>query len=73
MQKSPADCASMADIRAEIDRIDEALMALFAERWAYIDRAAEIKKPVGLKADIPSRVDEAVSYTHLTLPTTPYV
>lgn len=58
MQKSPADCASMADIRAEIDRIDEALMALFAERWAYIDRAAEIKKPVGLKADIPSRVDE---------------
>ncbi|MBB5533769.1 chorismate mutase family protein [Rhizobium giardinii] len=58
MQKSPADCTSMADIRAEIDRLDKALMSLFAERWAYIDRAAEIKKPVGLKADIPARVNE---------------
>ncbi|WP_275788462.1 chorismate mutase family protein [Pararhizobium gei] len=58
MQKSPADCTSMEDIRAEIDRLDKALMALFAERWAYIGRAAEIKKPIGLKADIPARVDE---------------
>jgi len=58
MQKSPADCASMAEIRVEIDRIDQALMALFQERWGYIGRAAEIKKPAGLKADIPSRVDE---------------
>jgi isochorismate pyruvate lyase len=58
MQKSPADCASMVEIRVEIDRIDQALMALFQERWGYIGRAAEIKKPAGLKADIPSRVDE---------------
>lgn len=58
MQKSPADCASMADIRVEIDRIDRALMALFKERWGYIGRAAEIKKPAGLKADIPARVDD---------------
>ncbi|WP_426123919.1 chorismate mutase family protein [Pararhizobium sp. PWRC1-1] len=58
MQKNPADCASMAEIRVEIDRIDQALMALFQERWGYIGRAAEIKKPAGLKADIPSRVDQ---------------
>ena len=58
MQKSPADCASMTDIRVEIDRIDQALIALFKERWGYIGRAAEIKKPVGMKADIPSRVDD---------------
>jgi isochorismate pyruvate lyase len=58
MQKSPADCASMAEIRVEIDRIDQALIALFQERWGYIGRAAEIKKPAGLKADIPSRVDQ---------------
>lgn len=58
MQKSPADCASMVEIRVEIDRIDQALMALFRERWGYIGRAAEIKKPAGLKADIPSRVDQ---------------
>lgn len=58
MQKSPADCTSMADIRAEIDRIDQGLIALFKERWGYIERAAEIKKVAGLKADIPTRVNE---------------
>jgi isochorismate pyruvate lyase len=58
MHKRPADCASMPEIRVEIDRIDRALMALFQERWGYIGRAAEIKKPAGLKADIPARVDE---------------
>jgi isochorismate pyruvate lyase len=58
MQKNPADCASMAEIRVEIDRIDQALIALFQERWGYIGRAAEIKKSAGLKADIPARVDE---------------
>lgn len=58
MQKTAAECASMADIRAEIDRLDRNLMALFAERWTYIDRAGEIKKGLGLKADIPERVDE---------------
>ncbi len=51
----------MGDIRAEIDRIDRALMALFAERWGYIGRAAEIKGPQGLKADIPERVEEVVA------------
>ena len=58
MSRSPADCASMAEIRTEIDRIDQALIALFSERWAYIGRAAEIKGTAGLKADIPARVDE---------------
>ena len=38
----PADCTSMAQIRAEIDRLDEDLVRLFAERAGYIDRAAEI-------------------------------
>jgi isochorismate pyruvate lyase len=58
MQKTPAECTTMADVRAEIDRLDRALMELFAERWGYIDRAAEIKRPLKLKADIPARVAE---------------
>ena len=29
--KRPEDCTTMADIRAEIDRLDEALVALFAD------------------------------------------
>ncbi|OLP58257.1 chorismate mutase [Xaviernesmea oryzae] len=56
--KTPAECRTMPEIRQEIDRIDEALMRLFSERWGYIGRAAEIKREIGLKADIPARVDE---------------
>jgi isochorismate pyruvate lyase len=58
--KRPEECASMADIRAEIDRIDEALVTLFAERATYIDRAAEVKAEVDLPARIGSRVEEVV-------------
>jgi isochorismate pyruvate lyase len=59
--KSPQECESMAEIRAEIDRLDEALVCLFAERAGYIDRAAEIKAQVDLPARIGSRVEEVVS------------
>lgn len=58
MPDTAAECRTMADIRANIDRIDRALMQLFAERWAFIGRAAEIKAELGLKADIPERVEE---------------
>lgn len=41
---SPAvDCASMTDIRREIDRIDRALVRLLAQRLTYIERAGHIK------------------------------
>lgn len=33
----------MADLRAEIDRLDRALVGLLAERQRYIERAAAIK------------------------------
>lgn len=46
----------MAHIRAEIDRLDEDLVRLFAERAGYIDRAAEIKA----EADLPARIDDRV-------------
>jgi isochorismate pyruvate lyase len=59
--KTPADCSSMDDIRAEIDRIDRALIDLFAERACYIDRAASVKAEVGLPARITNRVEEVVS------------
>ncbi len=55
------DCTSMAQIRAEIDRLDEALVKLFAERAGFIDRAAEIKAEVDLPARIDARVEEVVA------------
>ncbi len=59
--KRPAECETMADIRSEIDRVDRELVKLFAERTAYIDRAAEIKGPLQMPARIPSRVEEVVA------------
>lgn len=41
--KPPADCQSKDDVRAELDRIDQALLSLFAERHRYVTRMAEIK------------------------------
>ena len=58
--KTPAQCATMLDIRAEIDRLDAALMAQLAQRAAYIDRAAQIKAEAGLPARIPARVQEVI-------------
>lgn len=43
MIKPPAECHTKEDVRAEIDRIDQALLALFAERHRYVTRMAEIK------------------------------
>ena len=58
--KAPQDCTSMADIRAGIDQLDSELVALFARRAGYIDRAAEIKAEVDLPARIDARVEEVV-------------
>lgn len=59
--RTPADCTTMAELRAEIDRLDRELVALFAQRVAYIDRAVEIKAGVGLPARITPRVEEVVA------------
>ena len=41
--KPPAECLTKDDVRDEIDRVDQALLALFAERHRYVTRMAEIK------------------------------
>ena len=46
----------MDELRIEIDRIDQELMAKLVERVGYIDRAAEIKSAI----DLPARIDERV-------------
>lgn len=59
--RMPADCGTMAELRAEIDRLDAALIGLLAERAGYIDRAAQIKAGVGLPARIDARVEQVVA------------
>ncbi len=38
------NCVSMDEVRAEIDRIDRALVSLIADRQGYIEAAARIKE-----------------------------
>ena len=41
--KTASECASLAEVRAEIDRIDRAIVALIGDRAAYVHAAARFK------------------------------
>lgn len=41
--KPAAECRTMIDVREGVDALDRALVALLAERFAYMDAAARIK------------------------------
>src|SRR5947209_2151065 len=41
--KTPAECDSLDQVRAEIDRIDRAIVALIGERGGYVHAAARFK------------------------------
>jgi isochorismate pyruvate lyase len=43
----PAECRTMAEVRHGVDRLDEAIVALVAERFRYMDAAARIKPERG--------------------------
>ena len=40
----PAQCRTMGEVRRGIDRLDEQIVALVAERFRYMDAAARIKQ-----------------------------
>jgi len=58
--KPPAECQSKEDVRAEIDRIDQALLALFAERHQYVTRMAQIKTDPHEAFD-PQRIEAVIA------------
>jgi isochorismate pyruvate lyase len=41
--KAPESCESLEEVRAEIDRIDRAIVALIGERACYVHAAARFK------------------------------
>ena len=55
----PQDCRDMSEVRAEIDRIDLALVDIIAERFAYVDRAWQLKSNPG-EADVPWRIQQVI-------------
>ena len=58
--RPPGRCENMAEVRAEIDRIDRALVKLLSERQRYIERAAEIKSD-RLSVRDKARVEDVIS------------
>lgn len=58
--KLPADCETKDELRVEIDRIDSALIELFAERHGYVTRMAEIKTDPH-EANDPARIETVVA------------
>ncbi|CAN7396226.1 chorismate mutase [Devosia sp. LjRoot16] len=60
MTKAPAECQTKEDVRAEIDRIDQALLSLLAERHGYVTRMAEIKTDPHEAYD-PTRIEAIIA------------
>jgi len=54
------DCANMEEVRAEIDRVDRALVDLLAQRWSYVDRAWFFKRSPE-EASVPWRNKDVVT------------
>src|SRR6187431_3381946 len=44
---APEDCSTMQEVRAGVDAVDAALIALIARRFAYMRAAARIKPQRG--------------------------
>ncbi len=53
------DCRNMDEVRAEIDRIDQALVDLIGERFAYVDRAWQLKRSPA-EARVPWRIQQVI-------------
>lgn len=41
----PNECTSLDEVRKQIDKIDEQIMALFGERFLFVKEVTKYKKP----------------------------
>jgi isochorismate pyruvate lyase len=53
------DCTSMDQVRAEIDRLDDLILDLIAERFTYVDRAWQLKANPA-EATVPWRIRQVI-------------
>jgi isochorismate pyruvate lyase len=58
--RRPEDCTNMEEVRAEIDRIDAALVELIGERFVYVDRAWQLKQSPA-EARVPWRIQQVIN------------
>jgi isochorismate pyruvate lyase len=57
--RSAEECSTMDEVRAEIDRIDRALVDLIGERFTYVDRAWKLKQAPA-DARVPWRIQQVI-------------
>jgi isochorismate pyruvate lyase len=57
--RAAKDCHDMSEVRAEIDRIDVELVDLIAQRFAYVDRAWQLKADPR-DAYVPWRIQQVI-------------
>jgi isochorismate pyruvate lyase len=50
----------MTEVRAEIDRVDGALVDLVAERFGYVERAWQLKLEARQEANVPWRNQQVI-------------
>lgn len=59
-ERVPAEqCADVDAVRAQIDRVDSALVDLVAERWSYVDRIWMLKDDPS-QATVPWRIQQVI-------------
>ena len=58
--RPPAACRDMSEVRAEIDRLDSALVDLIAERFTYVERAWQLKLEAKQEANVPWRNQQVI-------------
>ena len=58
--RQPAECRDMTEVRAEIDRIDRALVDAIAERFGYVERAWQLKLDARQEANVPWRNQQVI-------------
>ena len=54
------ECKDLAEVRVEIDRIDNALVDRIAERLGYVERAWQLKLQLGQEANVPWRNQQVI-------------
>ncbi len=64
VQSAPENCRDMAEVRNEIDRIDNCLVDLIAERFRYVDRAWQLKDSPA-DATVPWRIQQVIDRVRL--------
>ena len=57
--RKPEECKDMGAVREEIDRIDVELVDLIGDRFAYVDRAWQLKRSPA-EARVPWRIQQVI-------------